>query len=387
MLKNCGNSGKKFVDITNGDEEVIVLKCPTCGANMEVEDNREFAFCTYCGTKVYIQSDTGNIYSLSEKANKFLKKQQNNPQEKNISDMVDTIVDQMLKQYPTHYLSYLLDAKRLSDNFTVAQGTRSGGVKAIFNRINQAKAFASDTELLEIEKEILPYTRKLQDYIFQLEDNNFKLEEEQAKAKENLEKKNILLVKNINKFPQLISGLTLSRPIDRGRAGTSRIRTRGTYHSSFQHNNILQYTMQSGLSALVYLEDKAFLSNNYKYQDVNTPVIFNEENILCKKNGMGEFLLENKTIKVISLERTFFAGTENDRTIYKWTFLHGNELKTEECWIPCYTENALTKLGFREYDLSSEEKNILNRKKYDLTYLRKCAESLVNISSVYSKPV
>lgn len=366
---------------------MIVLKCPTCGANMEVEDNREFAFCSYCGTKVYIQSDAGNIYSLAEKANKFLKEQQNNPQEKHISDMVDAIVDQMLKQYPTHYLSYLLDAKRFSNNFTVAQGTRSGGVNAIINRINQAKAYASDTELLKIEKEILPYISKLQDYIFKLEDNNSKLEEEQAKAKDNLEKKNILLVKNINKFPQLISGLTLSRPIDRGRTGTSRIRTGGTYHSSFQHNNILQYTMKSGLSALVYIENKAFLSNNYMYKDINTPVIINEENILCEKNGKCVFLLENKTIKIVSLERTFFAGIENDHTVYKWSFLHGNELKTEECWIPWYIENKLTQLGFREYDLSSEEKHILDCKKYDLTYLRKCAESLANISSVYSKPV
>lgn len=355
---------------------MIVLKCPACGANMEVEDNREFAFCTYCGTKISIHSDTENIYALAEKANKLLTEQQHHPQEKNISDMVNVIVDQMLKQYPTHYLSYLLDAKRLSDNFTVAQGTRGGGVDAVLSRINQAKAFAAESELLKIEKEILPYINTLQNYISELEDYNSNLEEQQVRIKELLLRKNTLLVKNINRFPELLSGLTLSRPVEQGKPGASRIRTGGTYYSSFQHNNELCYNLESGLYASVYIAYKPFLSNNYTYKDVNTPVIFNAENILSMRNGKSAFLLERKTIKLVSLERIFFAGVEHDRIIYKWTFLHGNELKTEECWIPWYIEDGLIKSGFAEYDLSSEEKNILNRKKYDLTYLQKCVESL-----------
>ncbi len=31
---------------------MIVLTCPNCGASMQIEENRQFAFCTYCGTKV-----------------------------------------------------------------------------------------------------------------------------------------------------------------------------------------------------------------------------------------------------------------------------------------------------------------------------------------------
>lgn len=29
----------------------IALKCPQCGANIELDDAREFGFCPYCGTK------------------------------------------------------------------------------------------------------------------------------------------------------------------------------------------------------------------------------------------------------------------------------------------------------------------------------------------------
>lgn len=31
---------------------MVVLKCPSCGANLELDETREFAFCTYCGTKI-----------------------------------------------------------------------------------------------------------------------------------------------------------------------------------------------------------------------------------------------------------------------------------------------------------------------------------------------
>lgn len=31
---------------------LIAMKCPGCGADIEMDDSREFRFCTYCGTKV-----------------------------------------------------------------------------------------------------------------------------------------------------------------------------------------------------------------------------------------------------------------------------------------------------------------------------------------------
>ena len=31
---------------------LIVLKCPSCGANVDISDDREFCFCSYCGTKI-----------------------------------------------------------------------------------------------------------------------------------------------------------------------------------------------------------------------------------------------------------------------------------------------------------------------------------------------
>ncbi len=28
------------------------LFCPSCGASIELDENREFGFCVYCGTKI-----------------------------------------------------------------------------------------------------------------------------------------------------------------------------------------------------------------------------------------------------------------------------------------------------------------------------------------------
>lgn len=31
---------------------IVSLKCPGCGANMDVDDSRDFCFCSYCGYKI-----------------------------------------------------------------------------------------------------------------------------------------------------------------------------------------------------------------------------------------------------------------------------------------------------------------------------------------------
>ena len=30
----------------------IKFNCPNCGANIELDESREFGFCQYCGTKI-----------------------------------------------------------------------------------------------------------------------------------------------------------------------------------------------------------------------------------------------------------------------------------------------------------------------------------------------
>lgn len=37
--------------------KMVSLKCPDCGANIELDSEREFGFCSYCGTKILINSE------------------------------------------------------------------------------------------------------------------------------------------------------------------------------------------------------------------------------------------------------------------------------------------------------------------------------------------
>ena len=41
--------------------QFITIKCPECGANQQLENNRDSAYCTYCGAKIMIASDNEHI--------------------------------------------------------------------------------------------------------------------------------------------------------------------------------------------------------------------------------------------------------------------------------------------------------------------------------------
>lgn len=48
--------------------KLISVTCPECGAVLNIEDNREQAFCTYCGTKVLIHNENEYIYRHIDEA-------------------------------------------------------------------------------------------------------------------------------------------------------------------------------------------------------------------------------------------------------------------------------------------------------------------------------
>lgn len=46
----------------------ISVKCPECGATLEIEEERKQIFCSYCGTKIMIQNDNEHIYRHVDEA-------------------------------------------------------------------------------------------------------------------------------------------------------------------------------------------------------------------------------------------------------------------------------------------------------------------------------
>lgn len=43
----------------------LTLKCPNCGADIEVDSSREFCFCQYCGTKVLLSDENKKTINLN----------------------------------------------------------------------------------------------------------------------------------------------------------------------------------------------------------------------------------------------------------------------------------------------------------------------------------
>jgi len=48
--------------------KLISVKCPDCGATLNIEEGRTQAFCTYCGAKVLINNENEHIYRTIDEA-------------------------------------------------------------------------------------------------------------------------------------------------------------------------------------------------------------------------------------------------------------------------------------------------------------------------------
>lgn len=48
--------------------QVISVNCPACGAEINIESDRESAFCTYCGSKIVINNSNEHIYRNIDEA-------------------------------------------------------------------------------------------------------------------------------------------------------------------------------------------------------------------------------------------------------------------------------------------------------------------------------
>ena len=48
--------------------KLIAVKCPECGATLNIEEDRTQAFCTYCGTKVLVHNENEHIYRSIDEA-------------------------------------------------------------------------------------------------------------------------------------------------------------------------------------------------------------------------------------------------------------------------------------------------------------------------------
>ncbi len=46
--------------------QLVILKCPNCGAELQIEANRRECFCTYCGAKALLDDGSTRIIDEAE---------------------------------------------------------------------------------------------------------------------------------------------------------------------------------------------------------------------------------------------------------------------------------------------------------------------------------
>ena len=48
--------------------KMIQVRCPSCNAELTVEEDRDYLFCQYCGTRVVIDNDNRYVYHKIDEA-------------------------------------------------------------------------------------------------------------------------------------------------------------------------------------------------------------------------------------------------------------------------------------------------------------------------------
>lgn len=48
--------------------KIIALKCPQCGADLEIAQGKEVIYCTYCGTKIVLDNENERTYRYVDDA-------------------------------------------------------------------------------------------------------------------------------------------------------------------------------------------------------------------------------------------------------------------------------------------------------------------------------
>jgi DNA-directed RNA polymerase subunit RPC12/RpoP len=52
----------------NSMVNIIALKCPKCGADLQIEQGRNQCFCSYCGAKILLQNENEYVYRTVDEA-------------------------------------------------------------------------------------------------------------------------------------------------------------------------------------------------------------------------------------------------------------------------------------------------------------------------------
>lgn len=143
----------------------VALKCPNCSANIELDDSKEFGFCTFCGTKVSqekiviehrgVVEHTGTVkVDESDKYQNMIRLANHAFESDNMSEAYDYYTH-ALEIHQTDYLPFV--KKGICAGFLSIRGNRNSEViSGITSALSLAK---SDEDKMEIFRQVMYFVQ------------------------------------------------------------------------------------------------------------------------------------------------------------------------------------------------------------------------------------
>ncbi len=133
---------------------LVAVKCPQCGADIQLDDSREFGFCNYCGTKIMqdkiVVEHTGSVkVDNTESLKNYLSMAENAIKASNGKEAQE-YVNKVLEINPESSYAWLLKMKTVALTATVGDSKFTETV----SYANNAIKYASEDEKEEITHEV-----------------------------------------------------------------------------------------------------------------------------------------------------------------------------------------------------------------------------------------
>lgn len=136
------------------------LKCPNCDANIQVDDNRDYGFCTYCGAQIQVKEIVEVRYSGAEGIDvdrEYVKKLDAGKAFHKIGDFyrAEMVFMEMLREYPGKAEVYEGLVCTITRNYTLFISENVERVNKLMNKMVLVASEEEKSHYVELQEKVL----------------------------------------------------------------------------------------------------------------------------------------------------------------------------------------------------------------------------------------
>lgn len=341
---------------------MIELKCSSCGAQIELDNTREFGFCSYCGNKILIQQK--NLIVNSEDELNNLIRRIDIFMEQNELTKVSNLIEKCINLYPNNYIGYWKRAEERSLHFRkldwdvqVAAGRFL--YDPYYNLYEKDKSYTVSASYYSIKRDIELALKYTDDVEIINSGQKYLSDCENAIDK----KCNLIKSENSKRLNQLhtkhymIRGLALP-PVEKiyqvrekrhREFGGSEIVTSAVYCGIVAYNNTIYYRN------VVPVRSPKKGDNIYRKGEISisdTPITFDSNFYIINKNTSQKILIDGKTVRLLAINEIECSSSDYESSFeYTVDFIFGTQkFEGRGLKVPmAYRKNVVT---YREIKLA-----------------------------------